>query len=381
MRSVHRFVSVCALLAVAFLSASGVVLELIDLRALLVHAPPISPDMKAIRADFAGPGQFGVITAGDYAAESFPDGFDPTRIAPAILSAARGILGHAPIDYLELRMIAGKPTGLARSGRQLVIYDAATGRAAVTAPPPDPAPQASLRNFVAPFHAVGRRLRPLQAAAIGVLSLAGLGICIRQACAWLGHVHRPTDDWRALRYGWIALALALAPVALSGAWLTFESLWHRIYLDLHTGDRSANAISPMDDGAAPQIWRNTLHAFRANETAAPLKVVRVRVFAGMPQGVVIAGAGEDTRQEVFDGRTGRPVSDSEQGFPPTGYPLGWRFHQWARRIHRGDYLGLPGRFLQAGAGVGLLIISISLLLAQFRAPRRTRAAPIALLST
>jgi uncharacterized iron-regulated membrane protein len=91
----------------------------------------------------------------------------------------------------------------------------------------------------------------------------------------------------------------------------------------------------------------------------PMKVVRLREYAGMPQGVVVTGGTRESTQLVFNAQTGRPVSETEPGYPPVGFPFGWQAHQWGKAIHRGSVIGLPGRFMDLFAGLSLLFLSIS----------------------
>jgi uncharacterized iron-regulated membrane protein len=78
----------------------------------------------------------------------------------------------------------------------------------------------------------------------------------------------------------------------------------------------------------------------------------------MPQGVIITG-GDDTRQLVFNASTGRAVSETEPGYPATGFPFGWQAHQIAKNVHRGGIIGLPGRFMDLFAGLSLFYLSIN----------------------
>lgn len=102
----------------------------------------------------------------------------------------------------------------------------------------------------------------------------------------------------------------------------------------------------------------TLDAERANAGDVPIKVVRLRYYAGMPQGVLVTG-GNDNKQVVFNAQTGRAVSETEPGYPPAGFPFGWQAHQIAKDVHRGGIIGLPGRFMDLFAGLSMFYLSAS----------------------
>ena len=92
----------------------------------------------------------------------------------------------------------------------------------------------------------------------------------------------------------------------------------------------------------------------------PIKVLRLRNFAGMPQGVVIAGNGSgDAHQSAYNSMTGLPASEWEPGYPPTGYLTGWQFHETVKKIHRGDYFGITGRWFDLVTGLAIIFLPVS----------------------
>jgi uncharacterized iron-regulated membrane protein len=66
------------------------------------------------------------------------------------------------------------------------------------------------------------------------------------------------------------------------------------------------------------------------------------------------------------------MSLTEPGYPPTGQPFGWREHQLMKQIHRGDWLGLPGRALDLLAGLSMLFLALSGVAMYFDLWRRRR---------
>jgi uncharacterized iron-regulated membrane protein len=107
------------------------------------------------------------------------------------------------------------------------------------------------------------------------------------------------------------------------------------------------------------MLRTTLSAFRSSLADQPLKVLRLRVYGGMAQGVVIVGSGDDTQQVVFNAATGHRASLTEPGYPPTGFPFGWQAHQVAKQVHRGSYIGLSGRWMDLFGGLSMVYLSLS----------------------
>jgi uncharacterized iron-regulated membrane protein len=120
----------------------------------------------------------------------------------------------------------------------------------------------------------------------------------------------------------------------------------------------ADPAVPLQDAYLASMLRITLAAQQSALPNTPLKVVRLRNYAGMPQGVVITG-GADTKQIVFNAQSGKAVSETEAGYPPTGFPFGWQAHQNAKNIHRGGIIGVPGRLMDLFAGLALFYLSIN----------------------
>jgi uncharacterized iron-regulated membrane protein len=102
-----------------------------------------------------------------------------------------------------------------------------------------------------------------------------------------------------------------------------------------------------------------LAAHHTSLASQPVKALRLRIYGGMSQGVIIAGLGDDTRQAVLNAVTGRVASETEPGYPETGFPFGWQAHQIAKQVHRGDYFGLTGRWMDLFAGLSIVYLSVS----------------------
>jgi uncharacterized iron-regulated membrane protein len=116
--------------------------------------------------------------------------------------------------------------------------------------------------------------------------------------------------------------------------------------------------APVNDSDLPGNLATTLAAYHAMQPGMPLRAVRLRLYGGMQQGVVITGE-EEARQLVFDAASGRRVSETEPGYPPQHFPFGWHVHQIAKQVHRGDFIGMTGRWMDLFAGLSLLYLTVS----------------------
>jgi uncharacterized iron-regulated membrane protein len=124
---------------------------------------------------------------------------------------------------------------------------------------------------------------------------------------------------------------------------------------------SADYSSPLPDAKLPVMLRTTISSYQASKGVTPIKVLRLRYFAGMPQGVIVAVGNDatDARQLVFNADTGKRASMTEPGYPDVVFPFGWEEHELMKQIHRGDIFGLPGRLMDVFAGLSLVFLSVS----------------------
>jgi len=176
--------------------------------------------------------------------------------------------------------------------------------------------------------------------------------------------------WRAFhRHVSIIASLFIFVIVLTGTEITFETLYRVKYeldhpkptpsgktefVDNREGDKSA----PLSDAELPRMWEVVSRSYSAALPGVPARAVRLRYFAGIPQGVVITGS-KEADQLVFNARTGEMMGQYEPGYPPTGFPFGWHIHQLAKNVHRGDIVGLPGRAMSLIAGLSLIYLSLS----------------------
>jgi len=175
--------------------------------------------------------------------------------------------------------------------------------------------------------------------------------------------------WRSLHRGIsVVAAIFILVVSASGTLLALDAFGLGLYQITHK-DAGKYArfppgavddfSSPLADDKLPAMLQTTLSAGQRTAGAAPIKVVRLRYFNGIPQGILIAGDGDNTAQLVFNADTGKPMSITEPGYPKTHYHLGWKEHEIVKEIHRGDFFGLPGRLMDLFAGLSIIYLSIS----------------------
>jgi uncharacterized iron-regulated membrane protein len=374
LRAVHRIVTVAVVFFTLYLSCTGTLIQLIDLRTIFEHKPATDPNTRAMREGFDGPGNFQVISTADYTAAPLSKSANAFDMFATVLNSARATVGNSSLQYLELRVVDGKPVGQIDSGGTLLRFDAVTGAFLGKIPVvhEDATPDSG-RNAVKHLHRmtefgnwalwinviVGTGLAVLIVTGVWMYSrlFASRALIQRRNPFWSGG-----SWWRTLHRGIsIVAALFISVVMLSGTWLAVESLYFGYYLTSHKEDPMAARVdpsSPLADAALPAMLRTTLGAYQAAMPDTPARVIRLRFFGGMPQGVIVTGEGE-ARQLVFNAATGRRASETEPGYPITGFPFGWQAHQVAKSVHRGDFLGLSGRLMDLFSGLAMIYLSIS----------------------
>jgi hypothetical protein len=102
----------------------------------------------------------------------------------------------------------------------------------------------------------------------------------------------------------------------------------------------------------------TLQSLRQLHPDTALKVLRLRTFGTMQQGVAVSG-GTPPDQWVFDARTGSPASLTEPTYPRTNFPFGVEVHEDMKHFHSGAMFGIPTRLMNLFAGLSLMFLSVS----------------------
>jgi hypothetical protein len=225
MRTVHRITSLFVLLVTLYLGVTGTLIQVIDLKTLLRHAPATDPDMMAIREDKDGPDGFEVLGTDDYTALALPASFDYQAALPRLTDAARAAVGNAPLDFAEIRMGATGPVGQVKSGKRLLRLDFTTGRSQTSEEMRhEHAP--SLRNDIKHIHRMttfgdwALWINPIVGIALGLFVITGVVMYWRLLSA-RKRIKRPQwfwkagDWWRTLhRWSSIVASLFILVIAL-----------------------------------------------------------------------------------------------------------------------------------------------------------------------
>ena len=390
-RPLHRALAAILLLFLLYFGITGTIVQLVDLRALATHAPANSPDMMAIRESIDGSSNYAVIAATDYTAPAVDPHFDWQAGLARVTRAARAAADGRPLRFVELRQAEGGAIGRVLAGDAVLQFDAVSGtRLADLVADHPKGPQSSNHRSAKNWHrlwALGDWMLWLNAlVGLGLLAMVVTGLWLYlQLLRGRARLGRKALFWSAggwLRTSHRAISLVAAffliVVSITGTLLSIDSLALQIYRTTEANGQfppgmMADYSSPLADDALPRMLDVTLNAYRQMQGTRPIKAVRLRSFAGYPQGVVIAG-GADTRQIVFNASSGGRMRMTEPGYPYTGFPTGWELHELLKRIHRGDAFGLAGRFVDLFAGLSLVFLSLSGLWMYRDLWRRRRAA-------
>jgi uncharacterized iron-regulated membrane protein len=383
LRSIHRITMLVVVLPCLFLACTGTFIQVIDFHSILAGVPASDPNIRAMREGFSGPPNFQVIRPSDYTAPVLTDLSNPFS-SGAVIHEARKQLNGRPIDYVEVRAGDSGPVAYAQSKKDLIAISITTGSYVGTtiAPPPEKAPPDALRNQVKNLHKFlfwGKR-----ALAINYIVLTGLATLVITGL-WLywtvyavrrSKLHKPAPFWSAggfwrsfHRHVSLVASLFILIIAITGTEITYETLHRQQYEIDHpkimpsgktefVDAREVDKSSPLSDSELPTMWQVVSESYQREFPGVGARAVRLRNFAGIPQGVVISGARE-AEQLVFSAKTGAVMGQYEAGYPPTGFPFGWRIHQLAKNIHRGDIIGLPGRTMSLIGGLSLIYLSLS----------------------
>jgi uncharacterized iron-regulated membrane protein len=392
---VHRWISIAIVLFTLYLSVTGALIELVDLKGLLLRSSPYDANLQAMRGDVNGPGEYAMIGPAYYLSPSFAPDTDYPSLFDRTLQAARAAAGSTPLRYLELRQDHNRVVGIAQLDDRLppasarehdprhttLTFDAATGAPLPGAEVPqhNVESQQSLRIVVKSLHRMttfgnwALWINVVVATGLITLIVTGISIYVKQyrARARLGRkgVFWKTQDWwRTLhRAASVVCGVFLSILVASGLWLAVESLVFGYYMDSQFEQAKATGHPPvlvrdgmgtLPEQQVPQFARTVVAAYRAEHPDAAPRAVRLRVYAGYVQGVVISGESE-ARQLVYNARTGASMLETEPGYPDTGFPFGWQAHQWAKQVHNGSLFHLTGRGINFLAGLAMFYLSLS----------------------
>lgn len=387
----HRMCAVFAAILLVYVTATGTGIQLADMRALVTHAPETDPDMQMMRQHINGPPNYSVVSAPDYTAPALPRDTDYAADIARAAALGRAAAPGEPLRLVEVRSANGAVAAHVQMGRRQMMFDIASGARLADSwlPPAQPgrdfsAPRAtfkSLHRFL--FLPWGTTINAIAAVALAIMIFTGLAHYLRlyrlrakngrRALWWKGG-----DRWRLL-HRWVSLgaSLVIMWLTLSGLALSLDNVGANIH-SLRAGPRAPGAFdgdqsAPISGAEVAPMTRITLAAYHAREPGTGIKVLRLRYFAGYPQGVVVA-ADADTTQHVYNARTGEVMKMWERGYPDLSFPSGWEWHQKLKQFHRGDLFGMTGRWLALLGGLSLVYLSVSGMVMWFQIWQRRRRA-------
>jgi uncharacterized iron-regulated membrane protein len=382
--TVHRWISIVIVLVTLYLSVTGTLIGLIDLKGILLQSSPYDENLQAMRGDVNGPGEYAMIGPAYYLSPPLPADIDYPAAFARALQAVRAAAGDVPLRYLELRQEQHGTVAIAQlvHARTTLVFDAATGapRPGAEVPRHNQESQQSARIVVKSLH----RMTTFGNGALWINVVVGIGLIVLIVTGvWMyvkqyrararrgraGLFWKAPDWWRTLhRAVSVTCAVFLTILTISGLWLAVESLVFGYYIADQVAQSTLSGQPPAfmrrDDMGAlplaslPQMAQVTAAAYQHDYTALPPRAVRLREYAGYAQGVVISGESE-ARQLVYNARSGVAMRQTEPGYPDTGFPFGWQAHQWAKQVHNGGMIGLGGRAMNLLAGLALFYLSIS----------------------
>ena len=408
LRTTHRITGVIVLTVLIYLSVTGLMMQSIDLWQIVVaHHEPADPDILGMLQRQGG--EFKILAKADNSAQPLPAALDTHAALDTVVKSARAALGNAPLRFVELRMLGGRLIGNVETRELSASFDGVTGAPiSQAAAPTVPAvlPIDTLRYRIKAFHRLtvlgnwALWINLIVGVALFAMVITGFTLYIRMwierkkqepsGFIWVGGAGNEGDWKRAMHRGvGLFAAILLLVVAFSGEWLAYESLvlGYRMQNAVQLRRAAAAQNGPGNNGAGqnapnaagapgpaaaprnnqgqllkdadiPSLLDTTLNAERQATNGAQIKVLRIRAFGNVTQGVVIIGEGRDTTQLAFNAKTGQVVSGEPQA-PGTGFPWGWDAHQLGKAIHRGSYFGTWARFLDFFAGLALLYLSIN----------------------
>jgi uncharacterized iron-regulated membrane protein len=372
-RTIHRILAFLAVLLMLWLAATGSSMQVIDLKALFSHTPQSDPTQLSIVEGMYGQPNFAVVQVGDFSADSLPNELDPAKALATVLEAAHTGNSARSLQWVELRVIGHRAVGQIEDNDGLRAFDALTG-ATVAAVPPQPIPQGrrlppSARQTLKTLHRFWIRAEMpgvFVEVLVGVILLTLLITAVlmyfkllaarartgRRNWFWLAG-----GTWRGLhRSVSILAAVFLLCIAFSGTWIGLESSWSALF------GRPRNAtpapVATLQQAELAKMMATTLDAMRRDHPDAAMKVMRLRAFGSMKQGVVVSAA-EPPEQWVYNAESGRSASLTEAGYPRTNFPFGVQIHEAMKHFHSGAMFGLPSRFMSLFAGLSLLFLSVS----------------------
>ena len=378
----HRWASLLAGLLILYVAVTGVMTQSMDLFAQMTHQPASNPSLQEFHQHLNGTDNYAVVSDPDYAAQSLPSGLNIEGALSRLAQAARKAAPGQLMRFIELRMVGNRVAGHVLMGRQHLLFDLVSGARLPDASLPPANPNGitpEWRSQIKSWHKFDFNRFTLQkltilnflaGIAVGVLTITGLIhyyrlLKVRRKIGkpelfWsAGGVWRKLHRWTATVSFVIVLYLAGTGVLMSVSDLgAAYAEWKSPRDQRAVNPDKADFSSPLEDAELLPMARTTLAAYEAAHRDIPIKVLRLRYFVGYAQGVVVTGENAPA-QHVFNTVDGREMSENEPGYPTWNFPFGWQWHQDVKRLHRGDFFGLSGNWLEWLGGVSLIYFAIS----------------------
>ena len=370
MRSLHRWTMTFALILLGYLAITGLLLQSSDVISLLTNN---ATEIDSIRDGSAGPP--GYIGMNPPEAEATPL---PAGSADAMLRKALSATPNLALSAIELRRLGTTSQAVittAATPPQSITIDTDTGRIVASGPaagPGIPGGSPSRHDSIKTWHrgniigTPGVALNVLTSLLLALLVITGVAMYLQmlfqRSKAGLSGFFWPSGDvWRRLhRLVAILASLFLLTMSVSGFLIGFDELM----LSLSGGPRM---MAPQAEAASPAIARaklasalaETEQLAAATQPGQVLLSIKLRTDAGHLQGIIWTD-GVIPQPALFDLAASREITSPSAG-QPSNRPLGlpWKWHQIAKRIHRGDIIGLSGRAMDLLTGLSLLFLVIS----------------------
>jgi uncharacterized iron-regulated membrane protein len=379
---VHRWASLIVGLLVIYIAVTGLWMQSMDLFAHTTNQPSSDPTIQEFRQHLNGTDNYAVVSEPDYTSRSLPAGLDIEQSLARIAATARAAAPGQPMRFVELRMIGNRAAAVVKMGDGRFLYDVQTQKRMPDAllPPANPNEIThGLRASMKSWHKFAFNKFMLQKASIFNL-IAGIGVLVLMYTGITHYlrllkarrkVRKPELFWSAGGFWrkfhrWTATvsAVLILYLVVTGMLMAVSDLgaayaeWKSPRTSRPKNPDSADYSSPLKDAELAAMTRATIAAFAGGHQGVPIRVFRLRYFAGYPQGAIVTG--EDSPvQHVYDTRNGRELSLTEPGYPITNFPFGWQWHQTVKQFHRGDFFGRGGNWLEWLSGISLLYLSVS----------------------
>jgi uncharacterized iron-regulated membrane protein len=212
-------------------------------------------------------------------------------------------------------------------------------------------------------------------AGLGLLTMAVTGLLLyfqirsarrgmhRKKYFWSGKESR----WRTL-HRWVApvAAVFLLNIAVSGTVLAIGEFKLNLFLHHHIGTPpypKPLPMPPVSAAALPRdlnaMLRTVYGAAHRQEPGGQIVALQLVVRDGLPKGLATIG-GAAPHTVSFDALTGAAATDWATGGAQVGAGYLSDWHQYLKRMHRGDIVGhFAGRYFDLAAGLAFLYLVVS----------------------